>query len=101
MGPTSSWGERDGSTSGLRVLGVLPEVPDVSESKGYPSSELTFECTDAWTVGLCDTGVRDVRLLVVRKTPVPRRGPLRRRYPTAYQYSNSVYSTQAADITPP
>ena len=39
--------------------------------------------------------------LFVRKTPVPRRGPLRRRYPTAYQYSNSVYSTQAADITPP
>ena len=35
--------------------------------------------------------------LFVRETPVPRRGPLRRRYPTAYQYSNSVYSTQAAD----
>ena len=30
LGPTSSWGERDGSKRGLRVLGVLPEVPDVS-----------------------------------------------------------------------
>ena len=69
----------------------------VSESKGYLSSELTFECTDVRTVGLCDTAVRDVRLLVVRETPVPKRGPLRRRYPMAYQYSNSVCSTQAAD----
>ena len=101
LGPTSSWGERDGSKRSLRVLGVLPEVPDVSELIGYPFSGLTFNSADGWTVGLCGTPVRGVRLLVVRKTPVPRRGPLRRRYTTAYQYSNSVYSTQAADITPP
>ena len=79
----------------------LKTVGSVSELIGYSSSELTFECTDVGTVGLCGTPVRGVRLLVVRKTPVPRRGPLRRRYTTAYQYSNSVYSTQAADITPP
>ena len=64
MGPTSSWGERDGSKRDLRVLGVPPEVPDVSESIGYSSSELTFECTDVGAVGLCDTAVRAVRLLV-------------------------------------
>ena len=62
LGPTSSWGERDGSKRSLRVLGVLPEVPDVSESIGYSSSELTFECTDVGTVGLFGTPVRGVRL---------------------------------------
>ena len=64
LGPTSSWGERDGSKRDLRVLGVPPEVPDVSELIGYPSSGLTFEFTGVRTVGLCDTAVRAVRLLV-------------------------------------
>ena len=46
------------------ILGCSIAAGCVSELIGYPSSGLTFECTDVGTAGLCDTAVRDVRLLV-------------------------------------
>ena len=85
----------------LSTTGVSDTVRYTLSAKliGYPSAEITFNCADGWTAGLQYATLLCAMFgfLFVRETPVPRRGPLRRRYPMAYQYSNSVYSTQAAD----